>query len=75
MGSCLDLMLSDSVQRAVSTVCGPHHHDTRFIYFIFKLFLTDPQSSISDYRSSILDPGFSVNLEVFLIKIVLFLEH
>ena len=64
MGSCLDLMLSDSVQRAASTVCGPHHHDTRFIYlFYFQVIFN---------RSSILNPGFSVNLEVVLIKIVLF---
>ena len=44
-------------------------HDL-FIYFIFKFFLTDPWSLIS--RSSILDPDFPVNLEVLLIKIILF---
>ena len=44
------------------------HH--LFIYFIFKFFLTDPWSLIS--RSSILDPDFPVNLEVLLIKIILF---
>ena len=45
-------------------------HDL-FIYFIFKFFLTDPWSLIS--RSSILDPDFPVNLEVLLIKIILFI--
>ena len=44
-------------------------HDL-FIYFIFKFFLTDPRSLIP--RSSILDPDFPVNLEVLLIKIILF---
>ena len=44
-------------------------HDL-FIYFIFKFFLTDPWSLIS--RSSILDPDFPVNLEVLLIKNILF---
>ena len=44
-------------------------HDL-FIYFIFKFFLTDPRSPSP--RSSILDPDFPVNLEVLLIKIILF---
>ena len=44
-------------------------HDL-FIYFIFKFFLTDPWSLIS--RASILDSDFPVNLEVLLIKIILF---
>ena len=48
---------------------SPLIHDL-FIYFIFKFFLTDPWSLIS--RSSILDPDFPVNLEVLLIKIILF---
>ena len=47
----------------------PLIHDL-FIYFIFKFFLTDPRSLIP--RSSILDPDFPVNLEVLLIKIILF---
>ena len=47
----------------------PLIHDL-FIYFIFKFFLTDPLSLIP--RSSILDPDFPVNLEVLLIKIILF---
>ena len=34
--------------------------------------ILDPQSSILDPRSSILDPGFPENLEVLLIKIILF---
>ena len=53
-------------------------HDL-FIYFIFNFFFTDPQSPIPDSRSpilhprsSILAPGFPVNLEVLLIKIVIF---
>ena len=54
-------------------------HDL-FIYFIYKYFLTDPwslisRSSILDPRSSILDPDFPVNLEVLLIKIILFFDH
>ena len=48
---------------------SPLIHDL-FIYFIFKFFLTDPRSLIS--RSSILDPDFPVNLEVLLMKIILF---
>ena len=52
-------------------LCGPHHHDPRFIYiFYFQVFLT------YDYpRSSILDPDFPVNVEVLLIKIVLVFDH
>ena len=46
---------------------SPLIHDL-FIYFIFKFFLTNPQSLIL----SILDPDFPVNLEVLLIKIILF---
>ena len=41
---------------------SPLIHDL-FIYFIFKFFFN---------RSSILDPDFPVNLEVLLIKIILF---
>ena len=41
-----------------------------FIYFIFKVFLTDPRSLIS--RSSILYSDFPEKLEVLLIKIILF---
>ena len=49
-------------------------HDL-FIYFIFKFFLKpilDPLFSITNPRSSILDPYFPVNLEVLLIKIIVF---
>ena len=51
-------------------------HDL-FIYFIFKFFLPilDPQFSLPDPPSSILAPGFPVNLEVLLIKIVIFFDH
>ena len=53
---------------------GPHHHNPRFIYLIFKFFqpIPDPPSSMS-----ILAPAFPVNLEVLLIKIaiVLFFDH
>ena len=44
-----------------------------FIYFIFKFFLTDPQSLIVDPWSSILI--FQINLEVLLMKIILFFNH
>ena len=49
-------------------------HDL-FIYFIFKFFfkpILDPLFSITNPRSSILDPYFPVNLEVLLIKIIVF---
>ena len=61
-------------------------HDL-FIYFIFKFLLNrssipyspspilDPRSSILDPRSSILDPDFPVNLEVLLVKIIVFFDH
>ena len=56
-------------------------HDL-FIYCIFKFFFTDPRSPIPDPRfslpdppSSILAPGFPVNLDVLLIKIVIFFDH
>ena len=47
------------------------------IYFIFNFFfyrssIPDPRFSFPDPPSSILDPGFPVNLEVLLIKIVIF---
>ena len=45
-----------------------------FSSFFFKPIL-DPRLSITDPRSSILDPDFPVNLEVLLIKIVLFFDH
>ena len=58
---------------------GPHHHDPRFIYLFILLSsffepVLDPRFSIPilDPRSSILDPGFPVNFEVLLIKIILF---
>ena len=57
----------------LSTVCGSHHHDPRFIYFFyFQVFF----SPILDPRFSILDltPDFPVNLEVLLIKIVLLFD-
>ena len=44
-------------------------HDLFKIHFISRIF---NWSSIPDPRSSILDPSFPVNLEVLLIKIVLF---
>ena len=47
-------------------------HDL-FIYFIFKFFLN--QSSIPYSPSPILDPDFPVNLEVLLIKIIVFFDH
>ena len=57
-------------------VCGPHHHDPRFIHlFYFQVFfkpILDPLFSITNPRSSILDPYFPVNLEVLLIKIIVF---
>ena len=51
-------------------------HDL-FIYFIFKFLLNRSSipyspSPILDPRSSILDPDFPVNLEVLLIKIIVF---
>ena len=54
-------------------------HDL-FIYFIFKFFfyrssIPDPRFSLPDPPSSILAPGFPVNLEVLLIKIVIFFDH
>ena len=57
----------------ISAVCGPHHHDPRFVFlsFFFKVIL-DPRFSITDHRSPILDPDFPVNLEVLLITIILF---
>ena len=62
----------------LSTVCGPHQHDPRFTYFIFKFFfLPDPWFSIPDPPSSILHSGFPVNLEALLIKIAIapFFDH
>ena len=52
-------------------------HDLFIYLFILfsNFFLTDPRSPIIDPRSSILDPDFPVNLEVMLIKIVLFFDH
>ena len=69
----LNLVLSTaSGVMFLSTVCGPHHHDPRFMYFFyFQVFFN--RSPILDPRSSILAPGFPVNLEV--IKIVLFFDH
>ena len=50
--------------------------DPRFIYlFYFQVLFNRssiPDFSILDPRSSILDPDFPVNLEVLLIKIILF---
>ena len=50
--------------------------DPRFIYLFYLQVLFNrsliPDFSILDPRSSILDPDFPVNLEVFLIKIILF---
>ena len=43
---------------------SPLIHDL-FIYFIFKFFLTDPRSLTLIPQSSILDPDFPVNLEVY----------
>ena len=65
----------------LSTVCGPHHHDPRFIYLVdFQVFfnrssISDPRFSLPDRPSSILASGFPVNLEVLLIKIVIFFDH
>ena len=47
-------------------------HDL-FIYFIFKFLLN--RSSIPYSPSTILDPDFPVNLEVLLIKIIVFFDH
>ena len=50
----------------LSAVCGPHHHDPRFlfiylfIYFIFNFFLTKPRSSIPNSRSPTLHPPISI---------------
>ena len=54
-------------------------HDL-FIYFIFKFLLNRSSipyspSPILDPRSSILDPDFPLNLEVLLIKIIVFFDH
>ena len=46
----------------LSTVCGPHHHDPRFIYllyfqfFFYRSSIPDPWFSFPDPPSSILDP-------------------
>ena len=71
----LNLMLSDSVQlvglcsvKFIYSVRPKSLRSTIYLFiFISSVFLTDPQSSILDSRSLILDPGFPVNLEVFLI--------
>ena len=47
-------------------------HDL-FIYFIFKFLLN--RSSIPYSPSPIFDPDFPVNLEVLLIKIIVFFDH
>ena len=45
-------------------------------YFIFKFFfLNNPRCPILHHRSCILGPDFPVNLEVLLIKIILFFKH
>ena len=61
------------------TICGPHHHDPRFIYlFYFQVFffnrssIPDSPSPILDPRSSILDPDFPVNRELLLMKTIVF---
>ena len=60
-------------------VCGPHHHDPRFIHlFYFQVSfkpILDPLFSITNPRSSIFDPDFPVNLEVLLIMIIVFFDH
>ena len=45
-----------------------HWPQSTIYLFYFQVFLTDP-------RSPILDPAFPVNLEVWLINIVFFLDH
>ena len=52
-----------------STVCGPHHHWSTIYLFIYFQVLFN-RSLIPD--SWILDPDFPLNLEVSLIKIILF---
>ena len=62
----------------LSSVCGPHHHDSRFYLFtLFSRFFNRSlipvtRFLIPDPPSSILAPDFPVNLEVLLIKIVVF---
>ena len=48
-------------------------HDLFNYFFYFQVFFNRPP--ILDPRSSILAPGFPVNLEVLLLKIVLFFDH
>ena len=55
-----EIYLKSAVHDEIPTI-----HDLFKTYFISSFFLTDP-------RSPILDPSFPVNLEVLLIKIVLF---
>ena len=56
-------------QTLSSSLYNYSHWPQSTIYlFYFQVFLTDP-------RSPILDPAFPVNLEVWLINIVLFLDH
>ena len=68
-----------NVQSAAHITLIHNPRPTIYLFISFSIFLTDPRSSIPDPRSpipyprsSILDPRFPVNLEVLLIKMVLF---